>query len=44
MLLINTNIPDAVYCHNRLSYEVFCYQDTVTTARGAHREVGLVSR
>ena len=35
MLLAETNIPDVVYCHSRLAYDVICSHDTVTTSRGS---------
>ena len=35
MLLTDTKISDAVYCHNCLEYEIFCSEATVTAEGGA---------
>ena len=44
MLLTETNILDAVYCHNHLGYDVICSEETVTVSRGDQRGFVLVSR
>ena len=33
VLLTEKKIPDAVYCHNRLRYDVICSDATVTTSK-----------
>ena len=42
MLLMETNIPDAVYCRNHLGYDIVRYKATLTTAGVGHG--GLESR
>ena len=34
MLLTDTNIPDAVFCHNFLEYDVVSSKETVTMSEG----------
>ena len=42
MMLIETNIFDKAYCHNRLGYKVVCSLETTTEAGGVQGGVGLV--
>ena len=44
LLLSETNIPDAVYCHNRLWYNIVCSQVVGTTSGLVLRGVGLFMR
>ena len=44
MLLAETKILNAVYCKNRLIYDVVCSRATPTASRGAQGGVGLVTR
>ena len=45
MLMTETNIMDAVYCHNCLGYNIVCFQAVVSAAMGAQGGgLGLVTR
>ena len=43
MLLTETNILNAVYCHNRLGYDIVYSKATVNTTGGFQGGVGLFS-
>ena len=44
MLLTETNVPEALYCHNLMGYDVIFLRSNVTTAMGSQRRVGIISR
>ena len=44
MLLTKKNIPNEMYCHKRLGYNIMCSQAVGNMAGGVQGGVGLVVR